>query len=264
MLCQYDKERGQFNRVSVATIANERRFYSPDVEAKLASLVENPANVAIDKLRQGAAINADDREHLAIYIATMIKRVPHSRHMARRLMPQALADTVEALKELISRAASENGLDATVAAKRLAEADAAAESFERSPPPEVIERIRTPWPTEEMVQLVFGMTWRFVTTAGPSFFLTSDNPAFLFEGFGLGRPEAEFTFPISSALALHGSWQVGPSDTVITTNQRIVKELNRRIARTATRFLYYHKREDWVASVCQQSDQTTLNRIMWS
>jgi hypothetical protein len=263
MLWQYDKQRGQFNRVSVATIANERRFYSPDVEAKLASLVENPANAAIDKLRHGTTIDAADREHLALYIATMIKRVPRSRQLATDLMPQALADTVNALKELISRATSENRLDAGVAARRLAETDAAAERFMQSPPPEVIEQIRIPWPTPEMVALVFGMTWRFVTTVGPSYFLTSDNPAFIFEGLGLAGPGAELTFPISTKLALHGSWQPGPSDTLITTDQKTVKELNRRIARTATRFLYYHERQDWIASVCQQNEQSTLNRINW-
>jgi hypothetical protein len=115
-----------------------------------------------------------------------------------------------------------------------------------------------------MVQLVFGMTWRFVTTAGPSYFLTSDNPAFVFEALGLGRPGAELTFPISTTLALHGSWQFGPTDLVISTNQKTVKELNRRIARSATRFLYYHEKQDWVASISKQNDQSTLNRINWT
>jgi hypothetical protein len=70
-----------------------------------------------------------------------------------------------------------------------------------------MEKTRTPWPGREMTELIYYMAWRFCTTRGPSFFITSDNPAFIFECYGLRNDEAELVFPISSDLALHGCWQ---------------------------------------------------------
>jgi hypothetical protein len=75
---QYDKLLDKFAPVSVANAANENGFYSDDVEAKLADLIENPANVVIDKLRAGHAIADDDRARLAIYIARY-RHVPRQR-----------------------------------------------------------------------------------------------------------------------------------------------------------------------------------------
>jgi hypothetical protein len=46
-----------------------------------------------------------------------------------------------------------------------------------SSPLEVLEKIKTPWAGREMTTLIYLMAWRFCTTKGPSFFVTTDNAA---------------------------------------------------------------------------------------
>src|SRR5216684_3279105 len=129
MLWQYDKVRDEFVRVSVDTAANENGFYSDDVEQKLTQLIENPANVVIEKLRTGQAIDDYEAAKLAIYIATMLKRVPAHRAMAKKRLPDLLVETLSEVKELISRARVEGVLSPELEVARLAQADTIGAEF---------------------------------------------------------------------------------------------------------------------------------------
>ena len=127
----------------------------------------------------------------------------------------------------------------------------------------MIDQIRSPWPSEQVLSLVYGMTWRIVLADADNRFLTSDNPASFFEAYGLGKPEAEITFPLSSDMALFASWQ-GPRERLITVQATpsLVKEANRRVASGAERFLFYHERRDWIGTVADKP-HPFLSRIQW-
>jgi hypothetical protein len=128
----------------------------------------------------------------------------------------------------------------------------------------VSDTIRSPWPTVTVCRLIYGMTWRLLSTDGPCFFLTSDNPAFFFRGFGLGTREAELSFPLSSDLLLHGSMQAGTDGQRLPLRQWIVKEMNRRTASKATRYLFYRESQNWVAELCYKNpEHHQLNLIKW-
>ena len=264
MLWQYDKLRDTFARVSVKNAANENGFYSDDVEAKLSEMIEDPANAVIGKLRAREAIDDNDQARLAVYIATMLKRVPAHRRKVTHFLPAALADTLAAAKVLISQAAEAGVLSPECQKARLAEAAAIGEKFEKATPLEVLEKIRTPWPGREMTELIYFMAWRFLTTTGPSFFITSDNPAFFFECYGLKNNEAELVFPIASDLAVHGCWQpLKPGEKLVRPwPQKGVKEFNRRIANAATRFVFYCREQPWIRDIAQKKDPY-LSRIVW-
>jgi len=262
-LWMFDKQEETFKRMRVDVIAQARQFYTPEVESQLEEFVEGPANAVIDKLRQRTSIDSGDRARLPLYVATMLRRVPHSRQRAAGWLPEVLADTVREMKDFISQAAAAGHISPSTEAERLAQADAAEEKFKKNPPQNVVEQIRTPWPTEREVQVIFAMTWRFLSTAGPSYYLTSDNPAFFFEDRGLARAESELTFPISSTLALHANWELGGQGRTYRANQQAVKELNRRTASSATRFLFYRERASWIASVAKKGTGTRLNTIRW-
>ncbi len=94
------------------------------------------------------------------------------------------------------------------------------------------------------------------------FFLTSDNPAHFFESVGLSSPVAELVFPISSHLAIHGSYQPGDDGMVILGEKEIIREFNRRVASGAVRFVFYHERREWLASV-SQNVEINAKRINW-
>jgi len=68
--------------VPIKQVAQEPGFYTDAVEESLTEYVEKPANAVLDKLRLGEAIGEVDRAHLAYYMGTMIRRVPHARTKA--------------------------------------------------------------------------------------------------------------------------------------------------------------------------------------
>ena len=153
-------------------------------------------------------------------------------------------------------------LDAARLVERLAEADAVEETLRNHPPREVVETIETPWPFQSMLASIFRMTWRFVRADGSSSFLTSDNPAYFFAAYGLGRPESELIFPLDSRLLLHCSWRRCEEVGTHVGPEKLVKELNRRIASGAERFIFYHAEASWVLKVAMNTVQQ-LNRIAW-
>jgi hypothetical protein len=102
-----------------------------------------------------------------------------------------------------------------------------------------------------------------LTSVGPTFFVTSDNPAFYFESLGLSRKESELCFPLSTQCALHGSWQAATSDLeFMNCRPALVKEINRRIVSVAERLALYHQSADWALRLFQK--QLTLNKIEWN
>jgi len=175
-------------------------------------------------------------------------------------IPEALADTVHKTKAWIEEAARAGHIDEAMLRARLAEVDAVEQKFRREIPEEVREIIETPWPFQSMLLAVHSMFWRVVRTGGPSFFLTSDNPASFFEGIGLEHPECELILPLSTDMLLHCSWRPGGPLVPKDVAQRLVKEFNRRTAYSAERFVFYHKDEVWIASVLDTTFEQ-LNRV---
>lgn len=261
----YDRVRKNSFRTTLVNVAQENGFYSPEDERDLNQLVEMPANYVLNKLRDGIAISPDDREKLAVYIATFMHRVPYSRSFAASLATPALfAEYIDKIKDEIKKRGEELGIDAAIIDQRMTDVEAVRMKYADNPAAAVAEQIRSPWPGEKICQAVFGMKWRLLTTCGPSFFLTSDNPVFTFHSLGFAHAESELTFPVSTKLVLHGSWQDIRGNEIVPIDQQWVKEMNRRTASKSTRFLFYHKRENWVAALGDKNaDGHQLNKIRW-
>jgi hypothetical protein len=115
-----------------------------------------------------------------------------------------------------------------------------------------------------LVELIYSVTWRLARSKGPSFFITTDNPVFFFEDFGLKGEEAELNLPLASDLALHGCWQpLGlMAKSVLPFNEYFVKEFNRRLVSAATRFVFYHEQKTWVRTIAQKTHHY-LSLIRW-
>jgi hypothetical protein len=262
---QFDKKSGKFTEtaVSIKNVAQERSFYETETEAQLNQLVEIPGNAVIEKLGSSLEISEEDRVNLSVYVATMIKRVPRQRERGHKLLPKALAKAVHGVREEIEAHRDSGRLASSIAAKRLAELDAAESMLQISTPGNIIEEIQNPFPDHRLVQLVFDMQWRFIRAKGPSFFLTGDNPAYFFEGLGLANKTSELIFPVNYQLAIHGSLQPASIGRVVCLDQRVVREINRRIVSGAVRFVFYRDNADWVSTLASKSD-VFLSRINWS
>ena len=107
------------------------------------------------------------------------------------------------------------------------------------------------------------MTWRVVRATEDETFLTSDNPACVFEAYGIGKPESEISFPLDSRTALLASWQ-GPGRAVIEVPRwpLAIREVNRRIVAGADRFVFFHKNVPWVPRLSEKR-HVFLSRIQW-
>ena len=264
-LWQFDKKALSYSKqpVSIAKIAQQRSFYDANTERLLNDLVERPGNRVLDKLRSGnLSLKDEDRIHLSVYIATMLKRVPHHRAKGAAMAPGVLRKVTSELREQICAYAHAGEISIEVARKRLAETDAAEAKFSSEMPDNVRGQIRSPWPTKAMIKLVYGMHWRFVCADGDDYFVTTDNPAFFFECYGLGTENSEFTFPVSCSLAIFGSWTPVAKGNGISRQTRFVKEANRRLVVAALRFIYSRDKVDWIPEVAA-NDPSCLSRIRW-
>lgn len=264
-LWQFDKQAQTFSTkaASIAKIAQRRSFYDDDDERMLNELVEVPGNRVLRKLRSGHLdLSDEERGYLSVYIATMLKRVPHHRAKCMTMAPQSLAKVTSELRHQIRAYAGSGQISPETAAKRLAETDAAEAKYSAELPDNVRDQIRSPWPTEAIVDLVYGMHWRFVCAVGGQFFVTTDNPAFFFECYGFGTEHSELTFPVSDELAIFGSWTCVTKNNRIVRRTQFVKEANRRLINEATRFVYYRSKADWIATVAARKTPY-LSRIRW-
>jgi len=203
----FDRQTRKTHQPAIVNVANKAGFYDDTVEAELANDVESPANLVIEKLRTGQSIDTKERHALAKYIAVMVRRVPFRRHKGLEMFPAVRDETISEIRACMQSGRGDPSVDQDTLGKGLAQLDGLAEKYKNELPDNIIEQIRTPWPSQQMIDLIYAMAWRVVETSGPSLFLTSDNPAFFFGAYGLGSEESEITFPLSTQRALHGCWR---------------------------------------------------------
>ena len=256
----YDKSLKTFKRLPVKNVAQSRGFYSKEDERALSETVEQPAQAPLGQLRNSQPVEVQGRRAVAVYLESMIKRGPHNRNKLLAMVPQVkdeLLLRIRGHRELLA------GKFNLTEAELLLEIEQWEQSFDSNPLSAQDDLISRQWRTEDLIRCIFSMTWRVIKADGANRFLTSDNPVFFDEGYGLKRPDGEFSFPLSSDVALHGSWN-GQREGLLIVHKEpgVVKELNRRTAFMAERFIFYHRTARWV-SVVAKKQQPSLNRLWW-
>lgn len=257
----YDKVQERKFGTQIKSIANENSFYSPEVENYLANCVEGPANGVLKKIRQKEAITQRDKETLSAYMVCMMKRVPQGRSRVKKFAPSVANRIGAKIDEKLKNATIAEPSRAEFFEKRWAEVQEVLERFSRELPKEIWLTNIPPERSPQTLAALSRMTWRFfVSDRGPSF-LTSDNPVFYFTTLGIGRPQSEVTFPISSTIALWATWRQDIDEVhFIPAKESVVKELNRRTASLATRYMFHSKNEPWVLSLLTRATWR-LNRL---
>jgi hypothetical protein len=136
--------------------------------------------------------------------------------------------------------------------------------FRMEPPPEVVEIARSPWPTQQVLELVAQKTWRLLVAPERESFITSDCPAMFFEGLGLGNPESELTLPLSPRFALIADHKGERfASIIVAVKPKIVREVNRRVIAHCERFVFADAPQPWVARVAHKP-KPYLSRIHWN
>jgi hypothetical protein len=248
-----DKKTGKARQAAIKAVAQEAGFYAPEVEKQLNTRIEMPGNRVIDKLLRAKPISEEERLDLSVYIATMLKRVPHRRKKAYALIPTTVEDTKQKLPQRITELAVRRGLPLADPEQALTEANRVVEGILTSVPKPIEDYIRTPWPSQNMVMAIFTMNWLVIKAPPTGFFITSDNPAVFNEAAGLATDQAELMFPLSPRFALHGNRQQGLySLGAATANEELTREVNRWIASGVTRFAFCHEDAKWMAALIQE------------
>jgi hypothetical protein len=98
MIWTYDKTGGAQKLLPIIAVAQAKGFYDPEDEAALNTQVEAPALASLAKLRRRELLDGDGRARLALYIATLMLRVPRRRRKTLELVPSVLKDTTDKLR----------------------------------------------------------------------------------------------------------------------------------------------------------------------
>ena len=256
----YDKGRKTFKRLPAKTVAQSRGFYSEEDERALSETVEQPAQAPLDQLRNSQPVAVQGRRAVAVYLESMIKRVPHNRNKLLEMVPQVKDELLLRIRGSRELLAGKFNLTETELLLRIEQWE---QNFDSHPLSAQDDLIRRQWRTEDLIGCIFSMTWRVIKADDANRFLTSDNPVFFDEGYGLKKPDGEFSVPLSSDVALHGSWK-GQREGLLIVHKEpdVVKEINRRTVFMAEQFIFYHRTAPWV-SVVAKKQQPSLNRIWW-
>ena len=256
----YDKISKEFKRLPIRNVAQSSGFYSEEDERALSEKIEGPAQDPLEQLRDGRQVEVQGRRAVTVYLESMIKRVPHNRRKMLEIAPQEKTKLLAEIRRSPELLASKFNL---TPAELLNEIKQWEQEFDSRPLSMQEDMIRRQWFSPVVIDCIFSMTWRVIKADESNCFLTSDNPVFFDEGYGLKEPHGEFSFPLSSDAALHGSWR-GPRQGLLFVRKKpeLIKEVNRRVAFTAERFVFYHQNSSWVPIVSEKR-WPSLNRIRW-
>lgn len=258
----FDKQTKCFAKASISKVAQERDFYSTEVEFALNEEVERPGNVVLEKLIRGGSLENRERTQLSLYLMIMATRGPRRRKKASELVPEALGEVVNEVREYLEVYSRGNGETAELAKRRLEELSTVHAKFTEQIPDNISEMIRTPFSSERTVESIHNMMWHIVRTTTSMPFVTCDTPAHIFDCYGVGTLNSEFTFPISKEVALIGEHQHPFGVVFETAKPQLVKEINRRVLSHAERFVFSASRETWIEQVALKNDPF-LSSIVW-
>ena len=256
----HDRQNARSFLSQPKAIANENDMYPEEVEQHLANAVEDPAKPAIEKIRARDPPNETDRVALARYVITLWKRVPQGRARVATRMPEVAASVRQELHEQLTAAAAAAPHLAEVSEARKAEVSSILERYERHLPPDIWQLSLSKESSEAVVASFLSMEWRFLFSDRMQF-LTCDNPVFFFEHEGIGKPTSEVTIPFSSSVTLWATRRPVTSTTYLPALPAAVREINRRMAVNATRFVYSRHAEEWILPFVCKSEYA-LNRLV--
>ena len=242
------------------TVANETKMYTAELEQYLANVVEDPAKPAIERVRGRLPLTEAERGYLANYVVALWKRVPEGRTRVAERMPEVAADVRMNLHEELAAAVADNPSLSALAEARKQQVDRITSAYQSNPQPDVWQQSLAEASSARVTDSLLSMEWRFLCSDQAQF-ITCDNPVFFFSHEGIGRPTSELTIPFSSTIALWANRRSMTAPPHLRATPAIVREINRRTASNATRFVYSERNEKWMLPfVCK--GRHSLNRLL--
>jgi len=240
---------------SVKSIANEKHLYTREVEAYLANQVEGRANPIIRKIREHIPISSEEKKALAKYILVLWKRVPNHKILLQDKYPKVLNKVITKIDDQFLALLKERPDQMEIIEKRREELKNIRTDEEKKKgflDEFWITNIRSDNTTRAMNALCM-MNWCYWITKD-EYFVTSDNPLFFFNSIGLANVKSEVSIPISKTIALWATWRTDIKEgSFLKARRQIVREINRRTIKNATRFIFCSDPFDWVIKILSKS-----------
>ncbi len=250
----YQKSSRRTLYTTIKSAANENNRWPKDIEQYLANKVETPANPVLDKIRYQQQITQSEKELLSAYMVVMMQRVDRGLERMKKLAPKVIDNVFNSVEKEILKAINKNPSRISLQfilhnlpnLKSKYEKEFPKEIWYQNIKPSVLPQIRAVLPA---------MTWVFFTSDRGQSFLTCDNPVCFFEWQGIGKPQSEITFPISSEVTLWATWKSNIVDLQYSTiRETHIQEINRRVVHSATKYAYYSMKADWVINIVNKKN----------
>lgn len=240
----------KWHKYHVGKVAQIDKFYPKEVENNLACTIESDGGDAIDKLLQLERIDLNERRHIVVYLGCQMLRTPVARKRAMNLLPDSLKEAISETKSRFDCNDSEYELF-------MDEIDRIEKEYSKKLPQDLEDRIlRTPYPSNAIVDAINHMQWEFWYTEDSENFLTSDNPFFFTRGIGLkGSKDSQFFLPLSSNTVLYGHrYHYYDGISLLKVSSRVVRQINRRTIANADCRIYSSKKAVWIPMDFNESD----------
>ena len=227
--------------------------YPETLEIGLNKHIEDPFNrQVLAKLERGETLLPPDMPVLVEYLLTMYRRVPAGRErVAQNIGPVAQDIAMEFEEGLQLLAAADPSRNEQIEDWRKRAAAAIEQAMVQ---PHVIwhDTVLRDDVMSEAAEISLRMSWDCLTVPHGKQMLMGDNPV-VRSPDGLRSPTAWVLMPISSTLALCGTWRPGPAFAFRRISSAQVKFINERIAAQATRFVYFQRHEPWVTPLIERA-----------
>jgi len=257
----YEKGSKRIFQSNIKNIANEKNRWPQHIEEYLANKIETPANPVLGKIRNRQPISQSDKEILSAYMVGMMQRVDKGLERMKEIAPKIIDQVFDDLEKRILKDIEQNPSKKEKLQAILRNLPNLKSRYKNDFPLEIWYQNLNPKVLPQILAIFPAMTWVFFTSEKGPPFLTSDNPLFFFEWQGMGKPESEITFPISSEITLWATWRKDiKKNQYVAQQEAVIREINRRIASSATRYVYYSMEADWVVNLINRKSWR-LNRI---
>lgn len=260
MIWVYDMKEERIFSANVSKIANVCNFYPTELEDYLSQKIEGPANTVIKKIRDREDITPAEKSELAKYISVLWKRVPKGLNRIMLRAPKISNELRQKMHSELDREIAYNPAKADVLENRKLKIDRILEKNPQEFHTDVWHEMIRAEQTPRIIEAVNSMTWRFFYFDEYPAFTTCDSPVFIFEDIGVGHPESELSFPISSNVVLWATRRKNGSESYLQGTKPIIREMNRRTASMAVRYVFHSKKEKWLSSFLAKKEWR-LNKI---
>lgn len=252
-LYRYEKGIKIPKLLPIKIVAQERGFYSNKIETHLAENIERPANKVLRKIRNQESISDEEKRILSEYIFVFYKRVPAAKQRFQAAVPKIANELKNQFSRSFDNLKQKNPDKSDIYEKRRSETERILKDLEENPSIEIWQNT-LPIKSKIATYYLNRMTWTFLTCEEPDIFLTNDNPVFMHEHLGINKSVSELTFPVSSNVTLFATWWRIKDLSYVEANSQLVREMNRRIAKRADRYIYSNSKKEWIMTLANKKN----------